>query len=100
MLPSTNKRRKSYATKLQDTLAQCPVEGAKIPGSQRFSGGPAGPPEAARSLSALLEKIGLFFWPLFCTPIAKNRVELFEGPVSGFEIRPVLARWYGIVRNG
>ena len=31
---------------------------------------------------------------------AKNRVELFEGPVSGFEIRPVLARWYGMVRNG
>ena len=50
---------------------------------------PAVPPEAVRSRS-VLQKILVFFFPfVFRTPIAKNRVELFEGPVSGFKIRPV-----------
>ena len=39
-----------------------------------------------------LGNFGFCFWFVFRTPIAKNRVELFGGPASGFEIRPVSAR--------
>ena len=33
------------------------------------------------------------FGPVFCTSTAKNGVEPFEGPATGFEIRPVLASY-------
>ena len=43
-----------------------------------------------RAKSAL-GKFGFFSGFVFRTPIATNRVELFGGAVSGFEIRPVSA---------
>ena len=44
-----------------------------------------------RPREARFEKLALFFWFVFRIPIAKSRVELSEGPVSEFEIRPVSA---------